>query len=78
MNDVLIETTDISWSRIAPLVAGTMYKFTVKAVNYAGESAPVSANKIAETQPSPPLNPQAVPGNGWVDLYWDPPKDNGG
>lgn len=60
------------------LVVGTRYKFSVSAVNADGESAKAEVYQIAAVMPDPPRNVQAVPGDGWIDVYWDPPIDDGG
>lgn len=81
VNDRLIDTTNSgSWTqtKLTNLVVGTRYKISVAAVNADGESARVDVYQVAAVMPDPPRNVQAVPGNGWIDVYWDPPLDDGG
>ncbi len=61
------------------LVNGVEYFYTVSAVNAAGEGArspKVSATPLAP--PSVPLAPTAMEGDGFVELRWSPPADDGG
>ena len=64
------------------LTPGTTYYYYVVAVNSAGpgaQSPEVSAAPLAPaTSPSTPLNLQATPGIGSVNLTWSTPTSNGG
>jgi parallel beta-helix repeat protein len=58
---------------------GITYTYNVSAVNDVGEgsnSADVSG--IPKTNPSAPRNPYTIAANGYINLYWDAPGDNGG
>lgn len=48
------------------------------AVNPDGESDPIFYEETAHIPSSAPRNPQAVPGDTYIDVSWDVPLDNGG
>ncbi|NYT12285.1 MAG: choice-of-anchor D domain-containing protein [Methanomassiliicoccales archaeon] len=58
---------------------GQIYYYKVSAVNSVGEG-PLSneASAIPATVPTAPQNPQVSPGDGYVNLTWDAPSDDGG
>jgi uncharacterized protein YkwD len=64
------------------LANGTTYRFTVKAVNAVGKSAP--SNEVAAkpttaaTAPTPPRNLKALAGSKTAKLTWTAPASNGG
>lgn len=74
----LLETTVLLESFILPLTIGQRYLFGVAAVNLDGESSRVETSETAQIAPTAPRNPQAVPGDRTIDMYWDPPANNGG
>lgn len=83
VNDVLASTVNNNvnqpfQAKITNLVIGQRYKFAVAAVNADGESPRAEVYQWAVVAPDPPRNPQAVPGDGWIDVYWDAPLDDGG
>lgn len=78
INGDLFETTVLRASRILTVKTGTTYAFSVAAVNDAGEGPRVTVQETAQVEPTEPLNVSAVPGNGWIDVSWDPPQDSGG
>ncbi len=64
----------------SPLLGETDYYY-VTALNSGGESDASNEVSVAfpsTTRPSSPQNLTAVSGNGYIDLSWDPPSDNGG
>ena len=54
------------------------YTYYVTASNAAGEGSKSYDIKISWSVPSEVLNLQALRGDGYVLLSWEPPKDNGG
>ena len=65
--------TDTSHT-VTDLVNGVAYRFQLRAANAAGAGAP--ANEItSSTDPAPPANLTAEPGNQMVILTWDDPND---
>jgi fibronectin type 3 domain-containing protein len=58
---------------------GQIYYYKVSAVNSVGEG-PLSneASATPATVPTAPQNPQVSPGDGYVNLTWDAPSDDGG
>jgi hypothetical protein len=67
---VLVETTVATDCYVTMVTQGQRYSFSVTAVNANGESTPVVQSAIAQVPPSAPLNVQAVPGDGTLDVYW--------
>jgi titin len=67
---------------VTGLANGTTYRFTVKAVNAAGTSAPsveaAAKPTTASTAPTPPRNLAALAGNTTAKLTWTAPASNGG
>ena len=61
------------------LVNGQIYYYNISAINVIGEG-PLSSGitAIPITVPAVPRELQGTPGDGFVDLNWTPPKDNGG
>jgi predicted phage tail protein len=77
VNLTLITTTGYT---VTGLTTGTVYYFTVKAVNAYGPSAAsneASATPVA-TAPGPPRDLTATPGNTSVGLTWTVPRSDGG
>ncbi|WP_455393061.1 DUF7948 domain-containing protein [[Eubacterium] cellulosolvens] len=64
------------------VVGGQEYYYYITALNAYGESEPSyvvkGRPKIKNTEPSPPLALQAIGGNGYVNLTWSAPADDGG
>ena len=61
------------------IVNGKTYRYRVTAVNWAGDSD--FSNEVAATPmttPSPPWLLQISSGDGYVELSWEPPFDDGG
>ena len=80
-NGVLIATVSANqlWYNDTSVENGVNYTYYVTAVNSAGESKP--SNMVTATPmglPSPPQNLQAKTGNGYVNLSWEIPTNNGG
>lgn len=65
-------------ANVSNLVMGQTYTFAVTAVSKAGESKPVSVQRMAVIAPSEPLNLQVVPDAGSLMVSWDPPLSTGG
>ena len=58
---------------------GYTYYYYVTAVNSVGESLPSNeVHAMIPTVPSQPLNLHAVAGEGYVNLSWSPPANDGG
>jgi len=57
---------------------GQKYYYEVVATNEMGESSPGTTSAIPMTFPEPPINLQATAGDGFVNLTWQGPADNGG
>ncbi|GHU64862.1 hypothetical protein AGMMS49983_11510 [Clostridia bacterium] len=57
---------------------GTPYSFQVRAINAAGSGSAASASGTPMTNPNPPQNLTATPGDTQVILSWDPPSNTGG
>ncbi len=75
---VSVGTPEISYKDTA-VTNGQTYHYYVTAINDAGESSPSSeASAKPQGPPSPPQNLQAVAGDGYVDMSWDEPDDDGG
>ncbi|OYT47745.1 hypothetical protein B6U83_04555 [Thermoplasmatales archaeon ex4484_36] len=58
---------------------GRTYSYFVTAANRLGESP--ASNEVRATPitvPTAPVNLQAISGDGYVNLSWDPPEDDGG
>jgi len=47
-------------------------------VNLDGESSRVETSETAQIGATAPRNVQAQPGDRTIDVYWDPPANNGG
>jgi hypothetical protein len=62
------------------LAIGVPHTFTVTATNARGTSPDSTPSEpvVAWGAPSAPENVRAVPGPGFVTVYWDPPADSGG
>ena len=69
-DDKLVQTTRTTTSRVANLAIGTVYKFSVAAVDATGESTRVEASATAQVRPSSPMNVRLVPGDGTIDVFW--------
>lgn len=74
----LLETTTLLETSILHLTIGQRYLFGVSAVNPDGESSRVETSQTAQIGATAPRNVQAVPGDRTMDLYWDPPANDGG
>lgn len=83
------KSTDSEWIDVTSgtsytftgLTNGTEYTFIVRAVNEmgAGAEASITATPSPEiTPPSAPQNFTATRGDGWVELTWTAPEDDGG
>ena len=58
---------------------GVEYRYTVISVNMIGESEPSNEVTVTPmTVPGPPIDLQVKEGNGFVEIYWKGPEDNGG
>ena len=71
---------DLDFSKtVTGLINNTTYYFKVSARNNVGTSVPSSVlTVIPYTVPTAPLNLTSRPGNGFVDLSWNPPSSTGG
>jgi len=74
----LLERTILLDHFILPLTIGLRYVFGVSAVNLDGESSRVETSETAQIGATAPRNVQAQPGDRTIDVYWDPPANNGG
>jgi fibronectin type 3 domain-containing protein len=67
------------WYYDTNVAIGITYTYNVSAINGIGEgpnSTDVSTTPV--TFPSAPRNLLAIAGNGYINLYWDEPSDDGG
>jgi fibronectin type 3 domain-containing protein len=61
------------------VINGKTYFYSISAVNEVGESQfSKTVNETPMGNPSPPLNLQAISGDRYVTLSWEPPIDDGG
>lgn len=65
-------------ANVSNLVIGQTYTFTVTALSKAGESKPVSVQRMAVIAPTQPLNLQVVPDDKSLAVSWDAPLNTGG
>ena len=64
--------------RIGQLTNGARYEVSVAAKNQAGRSAPVASSGTPLSPPGAPLNVALSRGNGFLDVTWSAPGQNGG
>ncbi len=80
-NGTLIATVSANqlWFNDTNVKNGVNYTYYVTAVNAVGESKPSNMVNITPmTVPGAPQNLRAIAGNGYVNLSWEKPEDNGG
>jgi fibronectin type 3 domain-containing protein len=67
------------WFNDTSVINGLTYTYNVSAVNMVGEgpNATISAMPFSPVLPSVCENLQAVSGNGYINLTWDPPISSG-
>jgi len=79
-NEVVAEpNADVLEYNDTSVTNGITYTYNVTTVSDVGISPPsdqISATPM--TFPQPPLNLTVEPGNGYVNISWEPPLDNGG
>jgi fibronectin type 3 domain-containing protein len=61
------------------VVNGRIYDYSIASYNSEGESdLSEKASGRPVSRPSPPLDVEAIPGDGSITVKWDPPADTGG
>jgi titin len=67
------------WYNFTNLIKGTTYFISVKAVNARGEGPSSQVlNGTPRSRPSPPTSLSYTQGDGFINVSWSPPKDDGG
>ncbi|MFT3796899.1 fibronectin type III domain-containing protein [Microbacterium sp.] len=70
-------STTATTASVGGLLAGREYRFTVDAVNAKGSNRAFGGYGVAFDVPDAPTGVETVVGDGFIDVYWDAPSDNG-
>ncbi|MDG6225093.1 MAG: fibronectin type III domain-containing protein [Candidatus Thermoplasmatota archaeon] len=77
--DVMRTGLDSRNCTVEGLNNGWTYYFAVRAVNIKGSSSFSDViPAVPQTYPDPPVILEVISGDGWIEIVWEPPQNNGG